>query len=115
MQVRQMTDLPTVSVVVPCYRYGRYLEQCVGSVLTQEGVEVRVLIIDDSSPDDSYAVAQHLAAKDSRVTARRHETNRGHIATYNEGLLGWADGEYCVVRFRRKREHDGPFILVGPG
>lgn len=26
-----------------------------------------------------------------------HEGNRGHIATYNEGLLGWADGEYSVL------------------
>lgn len=88
---------PTVSVVVPCYRYGRFLEQCVDSILTQEGVDVRVLIIDDASPDDSFAVAERLAAQDSRVEARRHEVNRGHIATYNEGLLEWADGEYSVL------------------
>ena len=23
--------------------------------------------------------------------------NRGHIATFNEGLLDWADGDYCVL------------------
>ena len=26
-----------------------------------------------------------------------HETNKRHIATYNEGLLEWADGDYCVL------------------
>ena len=26
-----------------------------------------------------------------------HATNRGHIATYNEGLLEWADGDYSVL------------------
>jgi hypothetical protein len=26
-----------------------------------------------------------------------HESNKGHIATYNEGLLDWADGDYCVL------------------
>ena len=46
-----------VSVVVPCYNYGRYLEGCVGSVLSQEGVEVDVLIVDDASPDGSVDIA----------------------------------------------------------
>jgi hypothetical protein len=89
--------VPTVSVVVPCYRYGRFLPECVRSVLDQEGVDVRVLIIDDASPDDSAEVASRLSAEDERVEFRRHQVNQGHIATYNEGLLEWADGDYCVL------------------
>jgi glycosyltransferase involved in cell wall biosynthesis len=88
---------PTVSVVIPCYNYGRYLYGCVGSVLSQEGVDVKILIIDDRSTDDSWEIAQAIAASDSRVTAWHHEENRGHIATYNEGLLGWADGDYVAL------------------
>lgn len=88
---------PTVSVVVPCYRYGRFLESCVASILDQDGVDVRVLIIDDASPDDSADVARRLAEADERVEVRVHEVNRGHIATYNEGLLEWADGDYSVL------------------
>jgi Glycosyl transferase family 2 len=91
------TKRPTVSVVIPCYRYGRFLPESVGSVLAQEGVDVRVLIIDDASPDDSAEVAARLAAADDRVSYRVHEVNRGHIATYNEGLLEWADAEYSVL------------------
>ncbi len=87
----------SVSVVIPCYRYGRYLPACVQSVLDQPGVDVRVLIIDDCSPDDSADVARSLAAADPRVEARVHEVNRGHIATYNEGLLEWADGDLSVL------------------
>jgi Glycosyl transferase family 2 len=89
--------LPSVSVVIPCYRYGRFLPQCVNSVLEQGGVDVRVLVIDDASPDDSAQVAARLAAADERVEVRVHEVNRGHIATYNEGLLEWADGDYSVL------------------
>ena len=88
---------PSVSVVIPCYQYGHFLPDCVRSVLDQEGVDVRVLIIDDASPDDSAEVALRLAADDQRVEARVHEVNQGHIATYNEGLLGWADGDYSVL------------------
>jgi glycosyltransferase involved in cell wall biosynthesis len=92
-----MTGGPVVSVVVPSYGYGRYLEASIGSILGQEGVDVRVLIIDDASPDDSAADALRIAAREPRVEARIHEVNAGHIATYNEGLLEWAQGDYVVL------------------
>ena len=91
------TARPTVSVVIPCYRYGRFLPDCVASILSQDGVDVRILIIDDASPDDSAQVAAALAASDERVSYRVHAENKGHIATYNEGLLDWADGDYSVL------------------
>ncbi len=84
-----------VDVIVPCYNYGRFLRECVGSVLTQP-VEVRVLIIDDASTDDTPEVAVALAAEDARVEFRRHAVNRGHIATYNEGLE-WVSGDYNLL------------------
>lgn len=86
----------TVSVVVPCYNYGSFLRECVESILAQNGVDVRVLIIDDASTDDSARVAAELGAGDHRVEVRRHAVNAGHISTYNEGL-DWADGEYTVL------------------
>ncbi len=93
---RPLSTRPTVSVVVPCYNYGRYLRQCVDSVLSQEGVDVDVLIVDDASPDGSVTVARELAAEDPRVRVLEHEVNRGHIATYNDGLAQ-VDGEYVVL------------------
>jgi glycosyltransferase involved in cell wall biosynthesis len=85
-----------VDVFVPCYNYGRFLRQCVESVLTQADVGVRVLILDDSSTDNSQEIGRQLAGEDSRVEYRRHAANRGHIATYNEGIE-WASGEYTVL------------------
>jgi glycosyltransferase involved in cell wall biosynthesis len=85
-----------VDVFVPCYNYGRFLRRCVESVLTQTGVDVRVLILDDSSTDNSEEIGRQLAADDSRVEYRRHPANRGHIATYNEGIE-WASGEYTLL------------------
>lgn len=82
--------------MIPCYKYGHYLPQCVRSVLDQEGVDVDVLIVDDCSPDDSAAVARRLAAADPRVRVVVHEVNQGHIATYNEGLAA-AAGEYVLL------------------
>ena len=87
---------PTVSVIVPCYRYASLLAGCVESVLGQEGVDVRLLVIDDASPDDTPEVAGRLAADDARVEYRRHVENAGLIPTANEGLA-WADSDYVVL------------------
>jgi glycosyltransferase involved in cell wall biosynthesis len=90
--------MTSVSVVIPCYKYGQFLEEAVSSVLDdQVGVDVRVLIIDDASPDDSADVARKIAARDGRVDLIVHATNKGNIATFNEGLLEWADGDYCIL------------------
>ena len=86
-----------VDIVVPCYNYGRFLRGCVQSVLSQQGVDVRVLIIDDGSPDDTPQVGRALAAEDARVTYRRHEPNQGFFPTINEGLFDWASAEYCLL------------------
>ena len=89
--------MTAVDVVVPCYNYAQYLEWCVGTVLAQADVDVRVLIIDDASDDDTPAVGRRLAAGDSRVEFRRHAHNAGHIATFNEGMLGWARAPYALL------------------
>jgi len=87
---------PTVSVIIPCYNYGRYLPQCVDSVLSQQGVSAEVIIIDDASSDGSDAVVRQLAAGESRIRAICHIENKGHIATYNEGIAQ-VTGDYTTL------------------
>jgi glycosyltransferase involved in cell wall biosynthesis len=90
-------ELPTVSVVIPCYNYGHFLAACVDSVVEQRGVQTRILIIDDASTDDSAACARDLAARHPQVEVVVHAVNQGHINTYNEGLLEWADEDYVTL------------------
>jgi glycosyltransferase involved in cell wall biosynthesis len=85
-----------VDIVIPCYNYGRFLEGCVRSVLEQSLGDLRVLIIDDASSDDSASVAQRLAHADRRVSVIVHPQNWGHIRTYNQGL-DWASSDYFLL------------------
>jgi glycosyltransferase involved in cell wall biosynthesis len=85
-----------VDVVVPCYNYGSFLETCVRSVLDQSISDVRVLIIDDASSDNSVSKANDLARSDCRVSVISHSKNCGHIATYNEGIA-WASADYFLL------------------
>lgn len=85
-----------VDVIIPCYQYGHFLQECVESVLTQDGVDVRVLIIDDASTDNTAEIAENFSARDKRVEFLKHRANRGHIRTYNEGLE-WASADYLLL------------------
>ena len=85
-----------IDIVIPCYNYGRFLEGCARSVLTQSISDLRLLIIDDASLDESLSVAKKLARSDARVSVISHAKNQGHINTYNEGI-DWASSEYFLL------------------
>ena len=88
--------MSSVDVIVPCYRYGHFLRECVESVLAQSVSSLRILIIDDASPDNTGEVAADLARNEPRITFLKHITNKGHIATYNEGIE-WASSDYMLI------------------
>ncbi|MCX6502864.1 MAG: glycosyltransferase [Microbacterium sp.] len=87
---------PLVTVVIPHYNYGAFLPTAVQSALTQDGVRVEVIVVDDRSTDGSLDTARALAADDARITLVEHDINLRHIATYNDGLSR-ARGDYVVL------------------
>lgn len=93
---RPLLTRPSVSVVIPCYNYGRYLHDAVAGALAQQGVDVDVLIVDDASTDDSAEIAQRIADADPRVKVLVHRENKGHIQTYNDGL-SQVRGDYLAL------------------
>jgi glycosyltransferase involved in cell wall biosynthesis len=94
--MKREDTLGRIDVIIPCYNYGCFLYQCVNSVLGQVGVDVRVLVIDDASPDNTAEVAAALAKENPKVSVIRHSTNKGHINTYNEGIE-WASADYMLL------------------
>lgn len=84
-----------MTVLVLCYNYGRFLNQCVDSVLTQDNVNLKVLIVNDASTDDTESVAAELIKRDSRVRLITAEQNLGMIPALNFGLHE-VDGDYFV-------------------
>jgi glycosyltransferase involved in cell wall biosynthesis len=86
----------TIDIAVPCYNYGRFLNDCIASVLAQKILKLRILIIDNASTDHSAEIAQQLAAKDRRVEVVRHSRNLGQHASFNEAI-DWASSAYFVL------------------
>jgi len=58
---------PRVLVLVACYNGGRWIRQQLESILGQEGVDVRILVRDDGSSDETLDEIKRFAADDDRV------------------------------------------------
>ncbi|CAH2605549.1 Glycosyl transferase, group 2 family protein (plasmid) [Rhodovastum atsumiense] len=88
--------MSSIDIAVPCYQYGRYLPECVASVLGQGIEDVRILIIDNASTDDSVMIARKLAEQDARVQVLARARNMGPHASFNAGV-DWAAADYFMV------------------
>lgn len=84
-----------VSVVIPSYNHGHFLASTLASVLQAHDVALELIIIDDGSTDDSWAIISEFAQQDSRVRAYRQE-NQGAHAAINRGLT-LATGEFLAI------------------
>lgn len=81
-----------ISIIIPVYNSEKHIEQCVNSALNQTYKEIEIILVDDGSQDNSYAVCQDLAKRDSRVFVY-HKENGGVASARNYGLMH-AHGEY---------------------
>lgn len=88
--------MASVDVVVPCYQHGRFLHSCIDSVLCQNVENLRILIIDNASTDNSAEVARQLARMDDRIEFVLRPVNLGPHASFNEGV-DWASADYMMI------------------
>lgn len=83
---------PEVSVIIPAHNAESFLGQCIESVLGQTLEDLELIIVNDGSTDDTFAIAEEYAAKDERVTAICQENQFAGVAR-NNGMAR-ASGEY---------------------
>jgi glycosyltransferase involved in cell wall biosynthesis len=86
---------PTVSVVVPCHNYGRFIAEALASLDEQDLAPDEILVCDDGSTDGSWDMIVGLVGDRPDVLAYRHEQAWGLIRTFNE-LVSRSSGEIIV-------------------
>ncbi len=88
--------MATVSVIIPCYNHGRYLDEAVASVVAQMYPDWELIIVDDGSTDDTAAIAERLIATYADRNMRLiRQANQGLSASRNTGIAA-AKGTYIL-------------------
>jgi glycosyltransferase involved in cell wall biosynthesis len=120
----RQTVAQDLCVIVPSYNHAEFIEEAVGSILSQSVRPAEIRIVDDGSTDRTPAVLERLAASHSglHVTIR---ANRGAHATINEGIAATnrplvailnSDDRYPPLRFEtllpRIRAEGAPGLVI---
>lgn len=74
-----------VSIIVPIYNAGPYLEQCLDSIVGQKHNNLEIILLNDGSTDNSPSIMQRYATNDNRIKIIDKQ-NQGYGATCNRGL-----------------------------
>lgn len=85
-----------LSVIVLCYNFEKYIEQCLYSILSQKtDFEFEILIRDDFSTDKSASIIKRLSSYNHEIKFVEGTENIGFSKGY-EQLLNLAQGEYIA-------------------
>ena len=78
-----MNETPRISVVVPSYNYGRYLEYCLESILSQGYPDLELIVLDGGSTDNTVEI---LKRYQRHIAYWRSHPDAGNYAAIEEGL-----------------------------
>lgn len=81
----QKNNFPLVSIIVPVYNSGMYLEECLNSILSQTYKNFELIIVNDGSLDNSLEIAKNIANIDCRIKIFSKE-NAGVSSARNFGI-----------------------------
>lgn len=89
-----MSEKALVSVIVPIYNVGKYLNKCIESVINQTYSNLEIILVDDGSTDNSLTICQDYAAIDERIKII-HQENSGAYSARKVGVKN-STGKYIA-------------------
>ncbi|QQL50203.1 glycosyltransferase family 2 protein [Mucilaginibacter ginkgonis] len=92
-----MADVLLVSVIIPNYNHGRFLKQRIDSVLEQSYRDFEVIILDDSSTDESKEVIDRYLGNKKIARIEYNKINSGNTFKQWQKGLQIAKGDYVWI------------------
>lgn len=87
---------PLVTICIATYKCEAFIERTLGAVLAQTYSNIRCIVSDDNSPDETVALCNAIAAIDSRLVVQTHLENGGWIRNMNR-ILEQDLGDYFMI------------------
>lgn len=89
-------NTPFFSICIPNFNYAGYIGQTIDSVLQQDFHDFEIIISDNASTDNSWAVIQEYVAKDTRIRAFQNAFNVGFAGNLQKASER-ATGKYIIM------------------
>ncbi len=85
---------PVITVVVPIYNMGQFMERAVDCLLKQDYDLYEIILVDDGSTDNSPEICDRLAKEHEKISVL-HKENGGLSSARNAGMK-IANGDYVI-------------------
>lgn len=89
-----MNNYPLVSIIIPCYNAGKYVNACLDSLCKQTYQNIEIIIVNDGSTDQTLEFVKQYQSKDLRIILIDQE-NKGVSESRNIALKQ-VIGEYVM-------------------
>lgn len=86
---------PKVSIIIPNYNNGPYLEKSIGSLIVQTLSDIEIVVVDDASSDESVAIIKNIARRDARIKLIELPSNQSQHMARKAGVTA-ANGRYIM-------------------
>ena len=84
-----------VSVIIPNYNNGLFIEKCINSILSNTWENLEVIFVDDASTDNSLEIVKSKFSENPKVRIYQNHTNMGTYYSINRGII-LATGHYIL-------------------
>jgi len=86
-----------VDIVMPVYGGLNYVKDAVRSIIQHTPSPFRLIIVDDSDCDDTFAALEDIAGWDGRIELLRNDVNLGFVKTANRGMMTATSEYVCLI------------------
>ena len=117
---------PLLTIAVAVYNTGKYLRECLDSVVNQTYQNLEIICVNDCSTDKSLEILEEYAAKDKRIKIINNEKNLGLGIVRNIGMDAahgeyilfidsddWLDLTACEKLITKAKENDSDVVFYG--
>lgn len=92
-----MSHSGRIAVLIPAYNGAQVIGECLEAVLAQTHGDLRIVISDDASSDDTIGVCQSVAGGDARVEIHRSAENLGWVGNINRLLDLVVEDQFAIM------------------
>lgn len=89
-----ITDMKKVSIILPVFNTGKYLQRCIESLLAQSYANIEIIAVNDGSTDDSTAILKELSKGQEKL--KIIEKENGGLSSARKSGFKIAKGEYII-------------------
>ena len=87
---------PKISIISPIYNREKYILRFIRSIQNQFFDDIEIILVDDSSIDNSVKLIKKYQIEDERIVLIKHKKNKGTLISRNHGIL-LSKGEYLII------------------